>query len=139
MPAVAIVRASARRFAARRWLDNAVSLLALAITGTVGILRVKSHPLVADHPSRWAAITFASTTLIMLINLSYLTPRAFPRIFGATVRMANVDESAAEGWRSANDPGLITVKPDNPALDLIVRHGPPLALVVVLALVALLT
>lgn len=136
---VHVDRATARRFARHRWLVVVAVLPILAIILTMGIMYGRNHPLVAENPLRWVMLSIALLLLSVSIQLSYVVPRGYPRasLFGP-VRLNNVDDSAAMEWQSTNDTGVITVKPDTPTRDMLVRHVPPVVFGLVVVAVALL-
>ena len=55
-----------------------------------------------------------------------------------TIRLREVDDAAAAEWQSANDAGVITVKPDTPTRDMLLKHLIPAQLGLVVVAVVLL-
>lgn len=133
-------RVSARRYALNRRMKVVLAIGVLAVSLTIGILYGRNDPLIAGNPDRWGLLSVTVPWLIAAVYLSYLTPRIRPRTWrqSDTVRLHGVDDTAAAAWQAANNAGVITVKPDTPTRDMLVRHLPPIMFGLVVVAVALL-
>lgn len=130
-------RATARRFVAYRRLGVALFLLMLAILVTTTLLYGRGDALFGSNAQRLALLAFAVCSLILFVSPFYMAPKAFPRAFGATVWLSQVDEAAAREWQAANNSGAIIVKPDTPLLDGLARYLPPVVVAIVIVILAL--
>ena len=133
-------RASARRIRLHRWLGWVAPLAALGFTLYLGILYGRGDALIAGNPTRWVLLAAAVPWLVGAVYMSYLWPKGMPRNQRNwdKVRLRDVDSAAALEWQSANDPGMITIMPDTPKRDMLLRHLPPVVHGLVVVAVALL-
>jgi hypothetical protein len=133
-------RDSARAFARYRWVIRIMIPAVLAITLTLGFLYGKNAFPSTKDPTLGILLVAAASALVYAVIVAYLIPATYPRVFRDSVRLRNVDDSAAGQWLSANHPGAIRVQPDTPTRDRLVKHAPSIVLAaMVIVLLILLT